>query len=77
MPEPDRELDDQAVSRMLTAFVAVLQDMKAKGLGKGHPGRGEIACPSCGTGRLAYSVAGSNGYTMARCSSANCLKWIQ
>lgn len=35
----DRELDDQADARLLTAFVAVLQDMKAKGLGKGHPGR--------------------------------------
>ena len=40
-------------------------------------GRGEIDCPICKTGKLRYSRAGYNGQVHARCSSVNCVAWME
>jgi hypothetical protein len=38
--------------------------------------RGEIECPIC-KGRLAYTVAASNGHLWGRCSTPECVSWMQ
>jgi len=35
-----------------------------------------IACPICGTGRLAFRAA-SNGHVAAVCSTTGCVSWIE
>lgn len=37
---------------------------------------GEIVCPKC-SGRLRYSIAGSNGHIWGTCETKGCLRWIQ
>lgn len=44
---------------------------------KGTPGAsGSTVCPNC-QGTLHYSRAGSNGHIHARCSTANCVAWME
>lgn len=40
-------------------------------------GQGEITCPACSTGRLRYSRAGYDCHVHARCSTENCVAWIE
>lgn len=37
----------------------------------------QMPCPICITGTLAYSVSGYNGHIHARCSTPNCVAFIQ
>jgi hypothetical protein len=44
---------------------------------RGTPGaQGEIACPCCG-GTVRYSRAGYNGHVHARCSTEDCVSWME
>jgi hypothetical protein len=63
--------------QILKALRAVQADAKAKGIGRGAAGQGEIACPCCEGGTLHYSVAGSNGHVWGRCSTPGCVRWLQ
>ncbi len=38
---------------------------------------GEMGCPACGRGRLQYSVAGVNGHISARCSTDECVSFME
>jgi hypothetical protein len=38
---------------------------------------GQIDCPICNTGKLGYSVSGYNGHIHARCSTENCVAWME
>jgi len=45
---------------------------------KGERGiTGDMDCPACGTGRLRYSVARCNGHVHARCSTENCVSFME
>ena len=37
---------------------------------------GSIACPICG-GRLSYAVSGPKGHINARCSTPECVWWME
>jgi transposase-like protein len=37
---------------------------------------GKIKCPICEAGDLRYSI-GFNGHVHARCSTANCVQWME
>jgi hypothetical protein len=37
----------------------------------------EMACPLCGKGIIKYSIAGSNGHVWARCTTENCVAFMQ
>lgn len=63
--------------RSLTAMRAAHEDATAKGFKRGNGGVGKIACPVCKTGDLHYSVAGYNGHMHGRCSTKNCVSWMQ
>lgn len=38
---------------------------------------GELVCPVCELGRLYYSVAEYNGHIWGRCSTADCVRWME
>jgi hypothetical protein len=40
-------------------------------------GAGVMDCPVCKTGKLRYSRAAYNGHVHARCSTADCVAWMQ
>jgi redox-regulated HSP33 family molecular chaperone len=63
---------DKRIKAMLVAF----QASKTRGLGKGHPGKGEVGCTYCGTGVLSYSVEASKGHMRGVCSTPGCLNWV-
>lgn len=45
---------------------------------KGTPGTsGFIACPVCVQGQVQFSRAGYNGHIHARCSTENCVAWME
>jgi hypothetical protein len=64
--ESERMLTD-----MLTARSGIVEQTKGK-----RGVSGSIICPRC-LGPLHYSVAASNGHVHARCSTADCLAWME
>jgi hypothetical protein len=38
---------------------------------------GKIDCPVCNNGKLHYSVSGYNGHIHAKCSTENCVAWME
>lgn len=42
-----------------------------------YSGSGEMACPVCNGGKLQYSRSGYNGHVHARCSTADCVAWME
>ncbi len=76
MATPSRAHTDKA-RRVLEALVAVHKDAAQRGLKKGAGGTGSLPCPNQCGGTVAYSVNGSNGHTMGRCSTKGCAAWIE
>lgn len=67
---------DAHTKKAMQAMVAVQDDAKEKGLGKGNGGAGELKCPLCPDGMLRYSVAGYNGHIHAGCTNG-CVSWME
>lgn len=45
---------------------------------KTHRGkRHMIDCPVCKTGQLHFSIAASNGHCHARCTTVDCVQWVE
>lgn len=63
--------------RLKLGMAATQADAKAKGLKKGNGGAGKVECPVCKTGELHYTVAGCNGHMWGKCSTPNCVSWMQ
>ena len=68
---------DAALNRGRIAVPAAHEHAKASGLGQGHGGYGELACPICKIGTLRYSVAGYNGHMHAACTTDKCVSWME
>jgi hypothetical protein len=68
---------EQCMTRSLTAMKAVAVDAKAKGFKRGNGGAGSVKCPVCESGTLAYSVASYNGHIWGKCSTEDCVSWMQ
>ena len=58
-------------------MAAITADAEAKGYRRGNGGSGEVACPACADGKLAYRVAGYNGHRHAKCSTAGCVSFME
>lgn len=69
--------DEARIKATVSALDLVLADMKAKGLGEGKGGTGEVKCPNCGDGRLMYAVAACNGHVYGCCTTPGCTQWMQ
>ncbi len=59
------------------AMAAITADAEAKGYRRGNGGSGEVPCPACADGKLAYRVAGYNGHKHAKCSTAGCVSFME
>lgn len=69
--ERQKELQDH-----IDAMGKVYDEVKSRGLGKGHGGKGDMPCPKCGA-TLYFSVASFNGHVCGKCSTDGCLAWMQ
>lgn len=77
--EAEKEADrkQRVAVEGIVARIAAYEDAETRGLGKGNGGSGELACPVCKTGKLRYRVAASNGHMHARCSTQDCVSWME
>lgn len=62
---------------LMKAMSAARDDAKAKGFKRGNGGRGKVKCPCCESGELHYSVASLNGHLWGKCSTPDCVSWMQ
>lgn len=72
MPEEIARKEAETVAMMkniATARKAIMADV-------GESGVGEIICPVCNCGTLAYTVA-MNGHVHAKCSKSGCVCWME
>ena len=64
------------LASVLKARAAIVEREERFGrLGDGGV-RDGMPCPICGTGALGYSIA-PNGHIWARCSTQNCVRWLE
>jgi hypothetical protein len=63
--------------RMKLGLAATQTDAARLGLRKGNGGKGSVPCPACKTGTLHYTVAAYNGHMWGKCTTADCLSWMQ
>ena len=79
-PEETERRAEEMVSHaeaMCQAMELVQEDAKRHNYGKRRPGQGKVPCPLCKVGEVFYSVAASNGHMFAKCSTANCVAWME
>lgn len=77
LPSPEEVAQSQSqLEKFSTCFMAVNLEAKRLGLGKGKSGAGNIKCPVC-TGDIRFQVSSHNGHVMARCSTENCVSWME
>ncbi len=70
--EIQRHFQDMALVR--TAIVAHLGGHWKKGM---EGGGGSIPCPVCEKGSVRFSRSGYNGHIHARCSTPDCVAWME
>ena len=73
--ERDRECDrghEQHVKKLNVACAAITKDAKGR---RGISGK--LPCPVCTTGTLHYSIAGCNGHVHAKCTTPDCIAFMQ
>lgn len=71
---------DSHVKRMddfSKAVKVAREDAKAHGLQRGHGGAGSVPCPVCAGGTLHYTVASVNGHMWGKCSTKDCMSWME
>lgn len=65
------------LKRLKVVRPAIVNDIEAHDA-TGENCAGSIPCPACETGRVAYTYAGAyNGHVSAKCSTADCVEWIE
>jgi hypothetical protein len=67
----EEEWKEMAV-RANRARVAIVAHAQATG-----EMRGKLHCPICGKGELHYSIARCNGHVHARCTTSDCVNWME
>lgn len=69
-------VDNDKVQRVLAARQAIVADVGMRKKDQYH--RGQTVCPVCGNGRLTYIYHGhSNGHVEAKCSTPDCVDWVE
>lgn len=65
------EKDDIIMNVLIAREAIIDRHGKARGVS------GTIKCPVCGEGDLSYSIAHSNGHIWAKCSTKDCVAWME
>lgn len=68
---------DNSMTQSFLGMKAVIEDANERGFGKGHGGAANVPCPVCDDGTISYSVSGYNGHRHARCSTVNCVAFME
>lgn len=68
---------DEAVQKTLFALRVAKEHAKVHGFKTGSGGRGSMACPTKCGGTLHYSVASVNGHMHGRCTTDDCVQWME
>lgn len=68
---------DASWERLKLGIGAASDDAKKRGFKKGNGGGASVTCPVCKTGVLSYTVAAYNGHMWGRCSTKDCVSWMQ
>lgn len=76
-PTAEEVAAEEAKMDKLLNRTFVARDAIVKATGGKRGVSGKIACPVCNTGELAYSVAGINGHIWAKCSTEDCVSWME
>lgn len=63
--------------RLKLGIRAASDDAKKHGFKMGNAGRGVVPCPVCKAGELHYTVAAYNGHMHGRCTTPDCVSWMQ
>lgn len=72
-----QQVEDPHFENLMIAIHATHQDATGKGFKRGNGGKSSLKCPICKTGTINYSVAGVNGHIWARCTSQDCVSFIE
>lgn len=83
-PYTKEELDaqDKAIQDSIKGFTvarpAIIEECDRLGFKKGVKGiSGKIPCPVCEKGDLHFSRSSYNGHVHAKCTTANCMAWME
>lgn len=66
------ESQKKSINNTLAARVAIIEATDGK-----RGVAGAIPCPVCKTGQLSYTIASLNGHVWGRCSTENCVAWME
>ena len=73
--DADSEAAADECERYLLATLPLMAEIKKGNRGKDATGRSE--CPVCKTGRVTWTHAGSNNHVAMRCSTQDCIAFIE
>jgi len=65
------------LAEFLEVIATVHEHAKQQGLRKGKGGVSSVSCPKCKTGTIDYSVASFNGHIWGKCTTKDCVRWIE
>lgn len=71
----EREAWIQESNRKFKAAEPVVNAFRKENRGRSN--RITVKCPACENGSLSMSIAGYNGHVHGRCTTPNCLNWME
>lgn len=69
-----------AIAKMMTAYSGNVRKWReAQGWSKTNrvSAEGTVACEACGTGQIHLSMASYNGHVWGKCTTADCVSWME
>jgi hypothetical protein len=69
----ERADDLDASLRRMTAVGPIVKEFRKKPWGK----QGVFDCPACGTGKLHLSQSSYNGHVWGKCTTPECVSWME
>jgi len=68
---------DITIAETMQVVAETHKHAKENGLGRGKGGTGSLPCSCCKTGTINYSVASVNGHIWGKCTTPNCVSWME
>lgn len=72
--DADEKEMNEYIAKSMGARKAIADAMEEIGA---KCGEGEIDCPACKSGRIHYSVSSYNGHVWAKCSTKDCVNFME
>ena len=75
--EAEQGKREKRFKQVMQCVVVAKEHAEKEGLREGHGGVSQLDCPTGCGGILRYSVASVNGHMYARCSTEDCVSWME